>query len=54
MCAVNARAAFDNPRTALIPSVELMVDDYTSGALIERVWTRHHGVLDHQPDPIEP
>lgn len=45
ICAVNARATFDHPLTAEIRSVELLVDDYTSGVLVQQVSTRCDGVL---------
>lgn len=48
ICAANARAAFDHPLTAEIHSVELLVDDYTSGELIQRVATRCDGVLNYE------
>lgn len=48
VCAVNARATFDHPLTAEIHSVELLVDDYTSGVLVQRVSTRYDGVISYQ------
>lgn len=51
ICATNARAAFDNPLAAEIQAVELLVDDYTTGALTQRVYTRHDGIVVYESDP---
>lgn len=56
ICAVNARATFDHPLAAELDSVELLVDDYTSGVLVHRSSTRHKGVVDYESDtaPSQP
>ncbi|MFI6756188.1 zeta toxin family protein [Rhodococcus coprophilus] len=48
ICAANARATFDHPLTAEIRSVELLVDDYTSGELVQRISTRSDGVISYE------
>ncbi|WP_145964748.1 hypothetical protein [Rhodococcus rhodochrous] len=48
ICPANAHAAFDHPLTAEIHLVQLLVDDYTSGELIQRIATRCHGVLSYE------
>ncbi|MGO4205580.1 hypothetical protein AB4Z09_28375 [Rhodococcus sp. TAF43] len=55
ICATNARATFDHPLTEEIHSVELLVDDYTSGTLLQRVSTRCDGVTNYEsaPEPSE-
>lgn len=50
ICAANARAAFEHPLAAEIAAVELLVDDYTGGVLVEKVSTRHKGVINYEPD----
>ncbi|WP_024794182.1 zeta toxin family protein [Tomitella biformata] len=50
ICATNARAAFEHPLAAQIDAVELWVDDYTSGVLVEKVSTRHKGIISYEPD----
>ncbi|WP_235174546.1 zeta toxin family protein [Tomitella biformata] len=54
ICASNARAAFEHPLAAEIDAVELWVDDYTSGVLVEKVSTRHKGVISYEPDVASP
>lgn len=50
ICAANARAAFEHPLAAEIDAVELIVDDFTSGVLVETVSTQHRGVINYAPD----
>jgi len=40
ICARNARAAFDHPLAAVIESMTLFVDDYTTGTHVESTATR--------------
>ncbi|MCK8671533.1 MULTISPECIES: zeta toxin family protein [unclassified Rhodococcus (in: high G+C Gram-positive bacteria)] len=47
ICARNARAAFDHPLSAVIESVTLFVDDFTTGTHVESTTTKHNGVVDY-------
>ena len=47
ICARNARAAFDHPLSAVIESMTLFVDDYTTGTHVESTMTKHYGVVNY-------
>lgn len=47
VCASNARAAFDHPLAAVIESMSLFVDDYTTDTHVEYATTRHNGIVNY-------
>ncbi|MEE2062276.1 zeta toxin family protein [Rhodococcus artemisiae] len=47
ICARNARAAFEHPLSAVIESMTLFVDDYTTGTHVESTTTKHNGVVNY-------
>ncbi|APE12713.1 hypothetical protein BO226_25545 (plasmid) [Rhodococcus sp. 2G] len=48
ICARNARAAFEHPLSAVIESMTLFVDDYTTGTHVESTVTKHNGVVNYE------
>ncbi|MFD6677627.1 zeta toxin family protein [Rhodococcus zopfii] len=50
ICARNARAAFDHPLSAVIESMTLFVDDYTTGTHVESMTTKHNGIVNYDSD----